>query len=1008
MSKWVKRVLSAVLVCALVGGAMPMAAYADGYADWVVNAAATEGELNKIAIPALSILETISPEPKKLLVLGDSIAVGMFALPTFPAGFNPYAASWDSDDYPDGYAPLVAQEMGYELTNLAVSGDETIHLLTKLKTNQPMRQAVGEADIIEISIGGNDILNAANKYPMDLISDLKSGIYTTVDKVFADAKKNMGDIISEIRILNPGAVLVIQNIYDMGPNGINDQLTIMKNSNFLYALLIGSTTVSEAYWTGMVQRGNKAVFTDYLTQYPNAFILADVYSRFNWKEDLMSPDYVHPNKAGHEVIAGAVLNALRTIDPTPPTIVTTALQVGSPNVRYNQKLAADGSGAITWSMAGGALPNGLTLASDGTIQGMSSQTGVFNFTVRAQNSFGADTKAFSLELRQAYAVTVTSAGNGTARASLSNAAAGAVIVLTATPNSGYRFKEWQVTGGGPLAIEDNRFTMPVRAVSVRAVFELIPPTYNITVTSGGNGTASANPANAVAGTVITLSATPNTDCRFSRWQVVSGGPLTITDNKFIMPARAVSITAYFEQLYNITVTSDGNGTASASETSAFPGTPITLTATPAEGYRFLSWTVVSGGPVTITNNRFNMQARACTIRANFEPIPTYAITVTNDGNGTASANPANAQAGTTITLTATPADGYQFKEWEVISGDVTITDNKFTMPERAVEVKATFELIPYDVTVTNDGNGTASANPANAVAGTTITLTATPADGYQFKEWEVISGDVTIIDNKFTMPERAVEVKAIFELIPYDITVTNDGNGTASANPANAQAGTTITLTATPKSGYQFKAWQVVSGGVTIIDNKFTMPAQAVEVKAIFELILYDVTVTNDGNGTASANPANAQAGTTITLTATPKSGYQFKAWQVVSGDVTISANKFTMPAQAVEVKAIFELIPPTIDKTALNTRINQIGNTQKGNHTNASWNAFQSALHAAQLVADNPDATQVQVDSALNALNAAFNNLQLKKMIFNTRYESSFWNWMMFFLLFGWIWMWL
>ncbi|MGN0512868.1 MAG: pectinesterase family protein [Lachnospiraceae bacterium] len=74
------------------------------------------------------------------------------------------------------------------------------------------------------------------------------------------------------------------------------------------------------------------------------------------------------------------------------------------------------------------------------------------------------------------------------------------------------------------------------------------------------------------------------------------------------------------------------------------------------------------------------------------PTPTtYAITVTNDGNGTASADVEEAAEGATVTLTATANDGYQFKEWQVVSGEVTITDNKFEMPASAVEVKAIFE-----------------------------------------------------------------------------------------------------------------------------------------------------------------------------------------------------------------------------------------------------------------------------------------------------------------------------
>jgi len=73
--------------------------------------------------------------------------------------------------------------------------------------------------------------------------------------------------------------------------------------------------------------------------------------------------------------------------------------------------------------------------------------------------------------------------------------------------------------------------------------------------------------------------------------------------------------------------------------------------------------------------------------------PTYVITVTNDGNGSASAGVARASAGTTVTLTATANEGYEFDEWEVVSGTVTITSNAFTMPSEAVEVKAKFTEI---------------------------------------------------------------------------------------------------------------------------------------------------------------------------------------------------------------------------------------------------------------------------------------------------------------------------
>ena len=97
----------------------------------------------------------------------------------------------------------------------------------------------------------------------------------------------------------------------------------------------------------------------------------------------------------------------------------------------------------------------------------------------------------------------------------------------------------------------------------------------------------------------------------------------------------------------------------------------------------------------------------------------------------------------------------------------------------------------------------------------------------------------------------------------YAITVTTDGNGTASADLAAAAAGTNISLNATPNTGYHFKEWQVVSGGVTIKDDKFTMPDGDVEIKAIFEKDAAPATPTPTATATPESSPTPAPAATT-------------------------------------------------------------------------------------------------------------------------------------------------
>ncbi len=81
------------------------------------------------------------------------------------------------------------------------------------------------------------------------------------------------------------------------------------------------------------------------------------------------------------------------------------------------------------------------------------------------------------------------------------------------------------------------------------------------------------------------------------------------------------------------------------------------------------------------------------------------------------------------------------------------------------------------------------------------------------------------------------ETKFVKDSAPteYSVKVSTDGNGTAIADKTSAAAGTVVTLTAKADAGYTFKQWQVITGGVTINDNKFTMPAGNVEIKAIFE-----------------------------------------------------------------------------------------------------------------------------------------------------------------------------
>ncbi|MCR4655469.1 MAG: InlB B-repeat-containing protein [Lachnospiraceae bacterium] len=130
-----------------------------------------------------------------------------------------------------------------------------------------------------------------------------------------------------------------------------------------------------------------------------------------------------------------------------------------------------------------------------------------------------------------------------------------------------------------------------------------------------------------------------------------------------------------------------------------------------------------------------------------------------------------------------------------------------------VEIKA----IPYSVEATDDGHGRASADPAGAVGGTEIALSATPDEGYIFDKWtsenEVTFADPGSPNTTFGMLLENVRVKANFK---EACTVTFNGNGgTGSMEPQKVGRGESATLdgNAFSRSGYQFDKWNTKSDG---------------------------------------------------------------------------------------------------------------------------------------------------------------------------------------------------
>ena len=487
-----------------------------------------------------------------------------------------------------------------------------------------------------------------------------------------------------------------------------------------------------------------------------------------------------------------------------PTGSTVRLYLRDANGNYTQ-IASKEAQSSTVSFTG------LDYGSDAGRVFYTVQEGKQEESIKLSTAFDAEPGAVK------YSINVVQPANGSVAASATSATAGTTVKLTANPAEGYTLDYFTLDGA---RINGNTFSMPARNVEVSAVFTA--NAYSITVVQPTGGTISASATSATAGTTVKLTASPAEGYTLDYFTLDGA---RINGDTFIMPARNVEVSAVFTaNAYSITVVQPTGGTVSASATSATAGTTIELTANPAEGYT-LDYFTLDGA--RINGNTFIMPARNVDVSAVFT-ANAYGITVVQPAGGTVSASATSATAGTTVKLTATPAEGYTL-DYFTLDG-ARINGDTFIMPARNVEVSAVFTANAYSITVVQPTGGTVSASATSATAGTTIELTATPAEGYTL-DYFTLDGE-RINGNTFIMPARNVDVSAVFTANAYGITVVQPAGGTVSASKLSAFFGEAVELTAVPDEGYELSHYVV--NGAANNGGTFTMPARDVIVTAVF------------------------------------------------------------------------------------------------------------------------------------------------------------------------------
>ena len=338
----------------------------------------------------------------------------------------------------------------------------------------------------------------------------------------------------------------------------------------------------------------------------------------------------------------------------------------------------------------------------------------------------------------------------------------------------------------------------------------------------------------------------------------------------------------------------------------------------------------------------------------------YTVTVINDGNGTAEVNITKGPKGTKVSLTANAKPGYEFDKWEIegaTAQDPQASETTITIGEGNVTAKAIFKKIPpkeYKVSFeTTYGTKPADQKikenekakaPTGFEKDTTEILDSASGKTYIFKGWFLGTEEYNFEtevkeDKKLT----AKWEEKIIPTVEYTVTVTDDGNGTATADPSKGPKGTKVNLKAVPNPDYEFDKWEVE--GATALDPQasettLTIREENVTAKAIFKKIPpkeYTVTVTDDGNGTATADPSKGPKGTKVNLKAVPNPDYEFDKWEVEGAIVSdINALKTTLiigegnaTAKAVFKKAKKVFNPAHVETMVVKTQPTNLSYTE-------------------------------------------------------------------------------
>ncbi len=532
------------------------------------------------------------------------------------------------------------------------------------------------------------------------------------------------------------------------------------------------------------------------------------------------------------------------------------------------------------------------------------------------------------------------------------------VTVVATANTGYEFEGWYDANDEKIlgATASYSFDMPASGCTLVAKFTVKSFALNVLSQNVEQGTVSNVSGDKEFNSRIIVTATAKSGYQFEGWYVsnvkIQNAQATY---EFFMPASAYTIVAKFEKAsFNLSVSSEhtDKGTVSGDSGNTLFQTSVTVNATNKEGYTFEGWydesdEKIIGAGASYT---FNMPANNCVLVAKFS-TNSYMLKFASESaskgtvEGVGVSSQSNVPYKTSVTINATAKEGYTFEGWydvndeKIIGADASYT---FEMPYNNYDITAKFTLnshvFSFDTLDSNMGrveaeNSIVSGSEIDYF--TLISLSAIAENGYEFEGW-YIDGTQKVQDAQshytFRMPDKAYTLKAKFKAKQFKLNFSAENGDVIGASGVvtgdDIDYNSTITLTASEKTGYVFDAWYEGSTAVCNTQEfEFEMPAKSYTLVAKFkpDNFLLNFTSEDNSEGTVlgtiiSGNDVEYKK--SVTVTATAKSGYEFEGWYENSQKIENACAEYTfdMPAREYILVAKFSIKSFELKTSSYNT----------------------------------------------------------------------------------------